>query len=280
MSELASARCHTTFFGEPIGQTPPAFSSAEGLRSVLNRLHTAGGRTWQTDREARELMLFAVAKYRRLAAKWHRDEADAAHAAFLAMLAPSTRRANDPWAVVTVAVSRTLKAEARAEEHLVSTERARHLHKLATDAPIRVGEHTEFVFDMLHRRDTPVDIEQSDMMLRTHEAARFLSLLGWPEAVATGIVEYVTDRLISAGNREAAFQSLRRDFSIPALFTISPASWTQLIRALLGGSLLSDSPARQGILARVVCGDTAVALLDNTPLVMAVIDATDRRSAA
>lgn len=78
-------------------------------------------------------------KYRRLALKWHRDEADAAHAAFLAVIASNTRRADDPWAIVTTAVSRTLKAETRADRHLISTERARHPQKLTHEPPVPSG---------------------------------------------------------------------------------------------------------------------------------------------
>ncbi|TXN29803.1 hypothetical protein [Lacisediminihabitans profunda] len=252
----------------------PSFASAEGLRAVLNRLHEAGPGAWRNDPEARELLLFAVQKYRRLALKWHRDEADAAHAAFLAMIASNTRRADDPWAIVTTAVSRTLKAETRADRHMISTERARHPQKLAKEPPVRAGEHEEFVFDIL--RAAPVSEEAGEHPDESGiaEAVRFLSALGWPADVAQAGVEYVTDRLASAGNRDTAFESLRRDASIPAQLDIPRSSWTKLVRLLLGGKTRPGVPSQRGILLRVVSGETAEVLLTDDALVLDVVEAT------
>jgi hypothetical protein len=251
----------------------PSFASAEGLRAVLNRLQEAGPGAWQNDPEARALLLFAVQKYRRLALKWHRDEADAAHAAFLAMIASNTRRADDPWAIVTTAVSRTLKAETRADRHMISTERARHPQKLAKEPPVRAGEHEEFVFDILRTapgRDASDGSDESGIT----EAVRFLSALGWPADVAQAGVEYVTDRLTSAGNRDTAFESLRRDASIPAQLDIPRSSWTKLVRLLLGGKTRPGFPSQRGILLRVVSGETAEVLLTDDALVLDVVEAT------
>jgi hypothetical protein len=245
------------------------FATAEGLRTVLNRLHAAGDGAWKSDPEARELVLFATAKYRRLAAKWGRDEADAAHAAFLAMTAATTRHADDPWAVVTTAVARTLKAETRADRHMISTERARHPGKLIDDPPIRAGEHEEFVFDILR---TPMHAPAQDHkegLPWVDEAARFLIVLGWPQTAAEASVEYVTDRLATAGNRDTAFESLRRDASIPAQLDIPSSSWTHLVRLLLGSKSVAGVPSSRGILARVLMGDTAATLLTDDTLVLA-----------
>jgi hypothetical protein len=261
-------------------QTPPHFASPEGLRTVLNRLSAAGPGAWRTDREARELVLFAASKYRRLAATWHHDEGDAAHAAFLAMVASTTRRADDPWAVVTTAVARTLKAETRADRHMISTERARHPGKLADEPPIRAGEYEEFVFDILHTStDTAAEDDRFELP-PVAEATRFLVALGWSEEVATTSVDYVTDRLCSAGNRDAAFESLRKDGSIPAHLDIPRTTWTRVVRLLLGGRMSSGTPAQRGILARVLMGETAVTLLGDDILVLAVTDSIDNRWAA
>lgn len=262
------------------GRNTPGFATAEGLRTVLNRLHAGGHGAWNTDPEARELVMFATNKYRRLAAKWHRDKADAAHAAFLAMVASATRHADDPWAVVTTAVARTLKAETRADRHMISTERARHPAKLVDEPPIRAGEHEEFVFDVLH---THMDIAAADEQFeisRIAEAARFLALLGWPEEVATASVDYVTDRVASAGNRDTAFESLRRDASIPAQLDIPRSSWTHLVRLLLGGRTAPGIPSQRGILARVLLGETAATLLADDALVLAVAGTTAEWCAA
>jgi len=268
---------HTLFEQE---SNTPDFATAEGLRIVLNRLHCGGHGAWNADPEARELVLFAANKYRRLAAKWHRDQADAAHAAFLAMVASATRHADDPWAVVTIAVARTLKAETRADRHMISTERARHPAKLVDDPPIRAGEHEEFVFDILHTsRDNAMADEKSAVSL-TGEAARFLALLGWPEEVAEASVDYVTDRLVSAGNRDTAFESLRRDASIPAQLDIPRSSWTRVVRLLLGGETAPGIPSQRGILARVLLGETAATVLADDALVLAVAGTTSGWSAA
>jgi hypothetical protein len=249
--------------------TEPGFVTPEGLRAVLTRLHNAGPGAWNTDREARELVVFAGRKYRRLAATWHRDEADAMHAAFVAMTATTTRRADDPWAVVTTAVARTLKAETRADRHMISTDRARHPGKLVDDPPIRAGEHEEFVFDILHTPTGDPQTVGEVELPQIVEAARFLTLLGWPAEVATATVDYVTDRLAAAGNRDTAFESLRRDASIPALLDIPRSSWTRLVRVLLGSTTSAGVPARRGILARVLLGETAATLLIDDALVLA-----------
>ncbi|MFM9920911.1 hypothetical protein [Lacisediminihabitans sp. H27-G8] len=251
--------------------TSPRFDSAERLRAVLKRLDAAGPGAWKADQEARELMLFAEHKYRRLASTWHRDAADAAQAAFLAMIAPTTRNADDPWAVVTTAVARTLKAETRAERHMISTERARHPATLVDDPPIRAGEHEEFVFDILHTEPDPAPSDGHIDRSLIAEAVRFLAVLGWPDDLAQAGVDYVTDRLIDAGNRETAFESLRRDASIPAQLDISRTSWTRLVRLLLGGKVSPTVPSQHGILARVALGETAVTLLADDSLVLAVV---------
>lgn len=257
-----------------------SFASPEGLRSVLIRLNAVGPSAWNADQEARALMLFATDKYRRLAVKWRRDAADAAQAAFLAMVAPATRTANDPWAVVTTAVARTLKAENRADRHMISTERARHPGELADEPPIRAGEHEEFIFDVLRTGSDIVARADPHLLSSIAEATRFLIVLGWPEGAAQASVYYVTDRLIDAGNRDTAFESLRRDASIPAQLDISRTSWTRLVRLLLGGRASSAVPSQHGILARVLLGETAETLLADDSLVLAVAGAPGRRCAA
>jgi hypothetical protein len=247
---------------------------------VLHRLHTAGPGAWSTDPDARELMLFAEHKYRRLATKWHRDEADAAHAAFLAMVAPTTRHADDPWAVVTTAVARTLKAETTAERHMVSTDRARHPRELVDDPPIRAGEHEEFIFDILHTATGCGAADERPGMSPIAEATRFLALSGWPVEVAEASVDYVTDRLSSCGARDTAFESLRRDASIPAQLDIPRSSWTRLVRLLLGNHTVPGMPVPRGILARVLLGDTAATLLADDTLVLAAAMTSLERYAA
>lgn len=105
--------------------TATGFTSAEGLRLLLLRLHysTAGG--WRDDPEAAELMRFTMTKYAALAHKYDLSPEDAAVAAFEAMRTRAVRTATDPWAVVTRAVQVTLIFEARAQGLLCSTHQAR-----------------------------------------------------------------------------------------------------------------------------------------------------------
>ena len=84
------------------------FEDSEALRALLNRLHQAGRGAWQRDPEAAALMEHAANKYAALARKHGLDPWEAASAAFEAMRGTATRRADDPWAVVTRAVQVTL----------------------------------------------------------------------------------------------------------------------------------------------------------------------------
>ena len=105
----------------PAGAARHEFENPEGLRALLIRLHESGPGAWRHDREAAELMRFTAARYRRLARKYGLDAWEVASAAFEVMLAPSTRNAANPWAVVTHAVRITCLAETRAEGMLTST---------------------------------------------------------------------------------------------------------------------------------------------------------------
>ena len=80
------------------------FTTSEGLRALLNRLHTGGEDAWVHDPVARDLMEFAADKYKALARKHRLDTWEAVAAAFDAMQNRSTREADDPWAIITHAV--------------------------------------------------------------------------------------------------------------------------------------------------------------------------------
>ena len=81
----------TTGFPEPAED----FSTSEGLRALLIRLHEGGEDAWVHDPVARDLMEFAADKYRALARKHKLDTWEAVAAAFDAMQYRSTREAND-----------------------------------------------------------------------------------------------------------------------------------------------------------------------------------------
>lgn len=101
------------------------FTTGEGLRILLTRIHGAGKAAWRSDRDVPALMDYTATKYAPLARKHGLDAWEAASAAFDVMRTPSILRANDPWGVVTRAVQITCIAEARANGMLCSTHQAR-----------------------------------------------------------------------------------------------------------------------------------------------------------
>ena len=102
----------------PAGSASQGFASPEGLRALLIRLHGAGPGAWRGDREAAELMRYTAVRYGPLARRYGLDAWEVASAAFEVMLAPSTRNAGNPWAVVTRAVQITCGVEAGSAECL------------------------------------------------------------------------------------------------------------------------------------------------------------------
>lgn len=91
------------------------FTTGEGLRALLHRLHSGGEDAWVNDPVARDLMEFAAEKYKALARKHRLDTWEAVAAAFDAMQNRSTLEARDPWAVITHAVRITCIYEERAQ---------------------------------------------------------------------------------------------------------------------------------------------------------------------
>ena len=112
------------------GSTSSSFESPEVLRSLLIRLHDAGPGAWRGEPEAADLMRYTAIKYRPLARKHGLDAWAVASAAFEVMLAPSTRNAVNPWAVVTRAVQITCHAETRAAGMLTSASKVRHTARI------------------------------------------------------------------------------------------------------------------------------------------------------
>lgn len=114
----------------PAGSASRNFESRECLRALLIRLHGAGPGAWWGDREAADLMRYTAARYRPLARKHGLDSWEIGSAAFEVRLAPSTRKADNPWAVVTRAVQITCGAEVRAAGVLISTGKVRHTSRI------------------------------------------------------------------------------------------------------------------------------------------------------
>ncbi|WP_053208204.1 hypothetical protein [Jiangella muralis] len=252
------------------------FVEPEGLRATLNRLHAAGPGAWRDDPEAAELMRFAADRYAALARKYGLEPTDAAVAAFEAMQSEAARTANDPWAVVTVAVRITLIAEHRAQGLLTSTERARRPeYSCFHDAERFSDRETELVeyhpaFQVVSEHDVEPDQLPRSRSAGTHQAVTdavtLLTLLGWPADIAHAGVDYVTARLIDIGDRAAAYDVLRRDKSVRALLDLPHAPWIGLLRIVLGHPNAPTRNGRRGVLARLLIGDTLDDLLADDDL--------------
>lgn len=280
------------------------FTTGEGLRALLNRLHEAGEGAWASDPVARELMAFAARKYTPLARKHGLDPWEAASAAFDAMRYDSTRRADDPWAMVTHGVRITCIFEERAQGLLCSVHQARRPHVSAFHDPERFGDrdnpltdyHPAFHVTDTSAADTETDTSAdagdggsggSDQACMSAESASedaigLLCLLGWAPETARASVEHVCAALMRAGTRQSAYESLRRDRHARALLDLPRASWTVLLRALLGNPhpAYAATSAGKGVLLRLLIGETLSVLLRDDDLVLSLSLAAPRRRPA
>lgn len=280
------------------------FTTGEGLRTLLTRLHEAGEGAWTSDPVARELMAYAAQKYTPLARKHGLDPWEAASAAFDAMQYASTRRADDPWAMVTHGVRITCIFEERAQGLLCSVHQARRPHVSAFHDPERFGDRDNALMDYdpaFHVTDpSAVDTETdtsadagdsgsggSDQACMSAESASedaigLLCLLGWAPETARASVEHVCGALMRAGTRQSAYEALRRDRHARALLDLPRASWTVLLRALLGNPhpAYAATSAGKGVLLRLLIGETLPVLLRDDDLVLSLSLAAPRRRPA
>ncbi|MFD2027342.1 hypothetical protein [Promicromonospora aerolata] len=175
--------------------------------------------------------------------------------------------------MVTTAVARTLRAEARADELLCSRDRARRL-MARTDLPpaMRIGDPS--VPNATHGGETAPWLELAlatarpgmtsagDVDPRTAEVVRqvravmrtavaVLVAVGWPDDVARRGLEHISTILTAAGGVPAARERLRKDRQPAAALDVDQSVWTRLVSAVLG------TPTRDGLLHRLLAGDTA-----------------------
>ena len=271
------------------------FTTGEGLRTLLARLHEAGEGAWASDPAARELMAYAAEKYTPLARKHGLDPWEAASAAFDAMQYASTRRADDPWAMVTHGVRITCIFEERAQGLLCSVHQARRPHVSAFHDPERFGDRDNPLTDYhpaFHIHDPypgGTDPESaadggssgggsgSDRACMSagsaaEDAIRLLCLLGWAPETARASVEHVCGALMRAGTRQSAYEGLRRDRHARVLLDLPGRSWTVLLRALLRNPhpAYATTNAGKGVLLRLLIGETLPVLLRDDDLVLAL----------
>ncbi|WP_335622233.1 hypothetical protein [Agromyces aureus] len=256
-----------------------AFRSSEGLRTLLRRLQESDGAAWRTDPEASALLQFAAEKYSALARKHGLDPWEAASAAFDAMRAPATLRADDPWALVTRAVQVTCIAEERAQGLLCSVHQARRAKVSAFHDAERFSDR-EHELPEYHPafRTEPVDFDpdhssREDVSAAVRDAIMLFSLLGWPRDRARSGVEYVCGRLADAPSRASAYESLRRDAAARAHLDLHQRAWLAMLKTLLGccDPLHQHTVAGRGILWRLLVGEPLRALLHDDDLVTEIV---------
>jgi hypothetical protein len=246
--------------------TTASFSTSEGLRSLLRRLHS-GDADWRHGPEAKDLMTYAMQKYGALARKHGLEPADAATAAFDVMRTRAARGAADPWAVVTRAVQLTLTYEARADGLLCSTGRARrsenaefHDADRFCDRETPVHEyHPAFQVDLVLDLDDSRDIaddEPTNAFVALDRAVEVFVELGWPKETARAGIEYICNRLMRTGSRLTAFEYLRRDRHAQALLDVDQRCWLSMLRAVLGNQHpdRAHTNAGRGVLLLLLIG--------------------------
>ena len=270
------------------GSASGGFESPEGLRALLIRLHDAGPGAWRGDREAAELMRFTATKYRPLARKHGLDAWAVASAAFEVMLAPSTRNAGNPWAVVTRAVQITCHAETRAAGMLASARKVRHPSRIVGlhDA-VRFAERerlADYHPAFTHHDDGDADENEHEarvLALLSATVALFFSA-GWDAALVAECVEHVAYRLADLSSRHRGVEMLRRDRTIPMLLGIPLRAWSALLRVVLGhpDPKHAGTPIGDGVLLRLLNGETLDSLRGDEALMKMIRAANpDQRTA-
>lgn len=266
------------------------FISSEGLRRTLNRLHAEGEGSWRRDRTAAELMAFTARKYAALARKHGLDPWEAASAAFDVMRLKSTRKAQDPWAVVTRGVQVTCIAENRGQGLLCSTNKARRPHISELHDPERASDretplsdyHPAFqvtdrtVFDDDYEDNFAVadDGNQavSSALSAVADAICLFTLLGWEEGTARLVIDRVCEVTERVGSRSSAYEILRRDKHALVLLDLPARSWSAVLRVILGNTqaALQATTSGRGILLRLLLGESLHSLLHDEDLVLQI----------
>lgn len=264
-----------------------SFATAEGLRTLLVRLddmESIGHFAWRLDPEAEQLMRFTIRKYAALARNHHCYPEDSACAAFEAMRTRAVRTAEDPWAVVTRAVQVSLIAEERANDLLCAPAQARRTHVMWHHDARRFSEYQtdltdyEPVFWIAPEQDQvgedglpdlrPGERPPTTARETINRTITLFTKLGWPKNTTICALDYISSRLMEAGDRRVAHNYLRRDFTGLAFLDLSHSAWATLLRLVLG-SLVEDEEhtrAGQGLFQLFAVGYTVSELLQDIDL--------------
>ncbi|MFB7893681.1 hypothetical protein ACFC1I_15895 [Microbacterium sp. NPDC056044] len=255
------------------------FKDSEGLRAVLDRMDTADGTAWQSDREVADLMSYAASRYAALARKHGLDPWEAAAAAFDAMRATSTRRAEDPWAIVTRAVQVTCIAEERARGLMCSVHQARRPRYSVFHDAERFSDRENALVDYhpafrVQPPDFDAPEESAAVESAMEDAIALFALVGWPADIARAGVEYVCVRLADATSRATAFEQLRRDHAARALLDVPQTAWRAMLRTLLGSPdpVQEHTAVGRGILLRLLIGESLESLLHDDRLLSGLLE--------
>ena len=253
-----------------------SFTTAQGLRRLLVRLRVSGSRAWEHDPEARDLMLFAARKYEALAVKHRCDPSAGAAAAFEAMRTYAVRTADDPWAVVTMAVKVSLIAEERADGLLCSVDQARR-PEFSRHHDVRRFCDTEadmpnFLPALAVEPFNPEEPRPTGAYEAVDATIDLFTALGWPRDTATCALDYVTARLVESGSRARTHAALRRDQTARALLDIDQESWSTVLRIILGNPNPDEACTSDGhgVLLRLLIGHHVTELLNDDLLVFEI----------
>lgn len=254
----------------PAASPLPDFRASEGLRELLTELNEHNA--WSTSPVAAELMVYATRKYAPIAKAWHRDPADAAYEAFLAMRQPTTVRADDPWAVITRAVALGIAAEVHADRNMTSQDKARRPSKRPDEEPMRAGHYEEFFYDVhphaqsLHTRDDSDGVDRSvDRVIRA--TCVFLVLTDWPARPVEQAVDYIAHRVTGLSSGSSALEIVAKELHIAIRLGYTPGEWASLVRLVVGTKTGRRKRGDYGLFARVLLGDDVADLLRDEELV-------------
>lgn len=249
------------------------FTTSEGLRRLLALLAAQGEGAWRSSPAAGQLLAYAQDKYLPVARAWHRDPADAAFEAFMAMRLPSTLAADDPWAVVTRAVELGIAAEAHAERLLISTDKARRPSMRPEFEPVRAGHYEEFFYHVLSASAGPAGSGPGRVDQVIRSTSTFLIMTGWQPRTIEAAVEYICHRLTTLSTTQSALEVLRKDQAMRVRLGYPSEVWNGLLRLLIGPRSKKTDPradwSRLGIFARLLLGDRTPDLLADARLVAA-----------
>ena len=228
----------------PTTRPASTYLDADELRWLVIRLMIGGPNAWRHDREAADLLRFAIDRYGDLARRHHLPAEDAAMAVFEVLRTRTVLKSKDPWGVVTRAVQTSLTTEEVAQGLLCSTRRAKELGAHRNPKAARVGAYETPIWDFhpalrvpsVHDLidAAPDEEERVNAFQAADDVVSVFVVHNWPEHTIRAGVEYICSRLITLGDRDRAYECLRREPHSKALLDIDQPAWLTMLRVVLG----------------------------------------------